>query len=251
VSSDAQEAARIRVMLRDLSEDVLDYQDKLADVESQIVADSRAAERLEKAIGNQREILTKEQALLGQDKQSYEIQGRTYTRKQVEEDALSRISHTKTLERDLDLKREVVARLNVALTDGRKNLGKAMATSREKAEELKVLEVRLHNARKLGEVAALGADLRDAPLAPRNELAEAFRGLKKRVRDAERRNDVLATEARGGLVIDWDGGTGLSATQALDEFLSSSGGVETPLAEVGRPEVAAELSRALGDETTD
>ena len=189
-------------MLRGFDEDVLEYQDKLADVESQLVEDRRAAQRLEMEIGNQREILTKEREMLKQERPSYEIQGKPYSRQQVEEDALSRISHTKSLEQQIDLKRQVVARLESALTAGRKNQGAAVTARRERVEELKVLQARLQNARVLNQVAEIAKDLGEAPLAPQSELGKAIRSFAKRVRDAERRNDVLSTEARVGLVID-------------------------------------------------
>lgn len=243
VSSDAQEAARIQVMLRGFDEDVLEYQDKLADVESQLVEDRRAVQRLETEIGNQRDILAKEREMLKQDKPSYQIQGKAYSRRQVEEDALSRISHAKSLEQQLDLKRQVVVSLEAALSDGRTNLGKAMTARREKVEELKVLEARLRNARVLSQVAEIAKDLGEAPLTP---LGKALHHFEKRVRDAERRNDVLATEARGGLVIDWEGGTGLSASQALDEFLAAPRADSGSASTSGKTGVVVELSRALG-----
>ena len=246
VSSDAQQAARIRVLLQGLDDDILEYQDKLADVEWQLADDRRVLQRLEAEIGNQREILAKERAMLQQDMPSYEIQGKVYSSRKVEEDALSRISHTKSLEQQFDLKRQVVARLEAALNEGRTNLAKAMTARREKVEELKVLEARLRNARVLSQVAEIAKDLGEAPLAPQSELGKALRTFEKRVRDAERRNDVLSTEARGGMVIDWEGGSDLSASQALDEFLDSPRGDQDSASTSSKKGVVVELGRALG-----
>jgi len=240
ISPDAQEAARIRVLLWGFDEDVIEYRGKLADVEHQLSADRKAQKKLEAGIGSQREILSREQELLNEEQAAYEIQGRTYTRQQLEEDALARISHSKSLQRELELKNQVVAQLSVALRDGRKNLSKAMAARREKAEELTVLEARLQAANMLNQVAEIAKDLGDAPLAPRSELGKALRNFEKRVQNAERRNDGLSTDARGGLVIDWDGGIGVNASQALDEFLGSSSSDEPATATA-----AIDLSRAL------
>ena len=233
VSSDAQEAARIRVLLRKADEDILEYQDRLADVQSQLAADGRTIKRIEMEIANQRDILGKERDMLQQDKPSYKIQGRSYSRSQVEQDALSRMNHAKSLEKDLDLKRQVVSRLQRAVADGRKNLDKALAARHEMAGELKVLVTRLDGARVLNKVNEVAKNLSEAPFAPQSEIGKALKAFEKRVRKAERRNDAFSTEARSGVIIDWEASAGTNVSQALEEFLDSSSGRETPVAEDG------------------
>ncbi|MDA3873208.1 MAG: hypothetical protein PF795_04545, partial [Kiritimatiellae bacterium] len=247
VSSDKQEVARISALLRQHDETILEYQDKLSDLESQLVDDRKGVDQLASEVEEQRKILTKTREMLEDNASEYTIQGRTYSRHDVEQDALARISHAETLEQRLDLQRQVVRKLEGALADGRENLGKAMAVRREKAGELKTLAARLQNARVLAEVSDIARDLGSVPLAPQSELARAMRNLEQRVRKAERHSEVTESESQDGLKVDWAGKTTHDAKKALDEFLAAD---PVAAADPAAPDVRAELNRALQSTTT-
>lgn len=250
VSSDAQEAARIQYLLREFDRDVYTYQDKLADIESQLTADRQSVDKLKANLAEQRNILSRIRGLLAEDRPEYTIQGRTYTRSQVEEDALTGVSNSKSIENDLAAKRTAITKLEVVLKEGQASLKKAMAIRREKANELNELEVRLKNARMLGQVMELARGLEDAPLTERTELGSAFRNLADRVRDTERENAVLVGESRTGGVIDWDASPSTSALKAVEDYLGSPGDKPESSSSTAVPSgTPVELGRALSGAT--
>lgn len=224
ITSDAQELARIQVLLRSQERNITAYQDRLAELDAQLESDETLLSQWNRELENQRDILSQERELLKQDRAEYLIKGRNFTRQQVEEDALSRIEFAKQLSEKIDQKSKLVANLQAALDEGHNNLQKAKASRRNQVDQVKALEARLNNARALSAVAAIVEDLGSAPLGAETELSQAFSTLEKRVRIVERRSQPQSDERPFGMVINWDTEADADASEALSVYLDSVSG---------------------------
>ena len=206
ISPDVQEAARVRVLLRDLDKQLLSYQEQIASVDEKADATEERVTKHRKEIESNREILQRARALLDAGPGPHDINGKRYSKDEVTTDALARVRHVETLTTQLEMHEKASEKLRAAEREGTANLAKAKVLRDQKAAELNTLEARLRNARLLAQVNDLTRGLRETPLGPNTELGKAFEGFRRRVRAAERQADYLATEARGGMVVDWAGG---------------------------------------------
>lgn len=224
MSHDVQEAARIRVLLRDMVGQLLDYQGKIEDVSVRAEAAETAAQRARRELDKQQELLTRAKGLLDEGRPQYQIGGKTYTRQQLCDDANVRLAQSKQLQATLALQDEIGAKLRAAERQGRANLRKAEQLKLERESELKELETRLANAGLLQKVNELAGNLGDDPLGPQTELGEAFAEFRKRTRTAERQADYLAVESNGGLLVDWNAERAGDAeiSQAIGQFLAGN-----------------------------
>lgn len=252
VASDTHEATRIRGLMRESSEKILDHQETLSEAEGHRERTQSEVERLQREIAKQKDILAKAKVLLSESNgQTVDVNGKRYSRQQVEDDAVARVSHFKALSETLKLKDQVIGRLDTAIRDGRANLAKAKTIRQQNAEGLKILEIRLQNARVIESVATFTQGLSEDPLGPQTELGKAFRSFSKRVASLERRNDVLSSENRGGMVVDYDNASNVSAIQAIDEVLGQVVGDQAATGRQANVRVAMdELAAVLGDGTS-
>ena len=223
VASDSHEANRIRVLLRASDDKILAHQDKLADLEHQRARIASEMVALRGRIANQREILVRARELLSDPgRGTMDVNGRLYTRQQVEEDAVARVSDLKALSANLQLQEQVIGRLDAALRDGQANLAKARQIREENVAQLNLLEIRLQNARVIESVATFAQGLDEDPLGPQSELGKAFRSFERRVASLERRNDGVTAEHRPGMIVDYETPARINAIDAIDGVLGHS-----------------------------
>lgn len=206
ISPDVQEAARVRVLLRDLDKQLLNYQEQIASAGEKADAAEERVTRNRNEIEDNRNILKRARGLIDGGPGPYDINNKSYTRDEVCADALARVRHVEALTSQLKVNEKMAEKLRAAEREGTTNLAKARALRDQKASELNTLEARLRNARLLAQVNDLTRGLRETPLGPSTELGKAFEAFRRRCRAAERQADHLATEARGGMVVDWAGG---------------------------------------------
>ena len=224
MTSDVQEAARIRILLRDMVGELLEYEGKLEDVTSGAEAADHAAERAQRELDNHRDILTRAKALLDEGRQHYQIGGKSYTKEQLCSDAKARLRNCEQLQTTVTFQRDIANKLRSAEREGTTNLRKAEQLKVEREAELKELETRLANAGLLRQVNELAGKLDDNPIGPQTEVGEAFAKFRKRVRTAERQTDYVAAESKDGLVVDWnpDPVGDAVVSQAIGQFLAGS-----------------------------
>jgi len=246
VASDSHEATRIRVLLRDCDEKILEHADKLAGAEGHRARTRREIVDLRDDKSREKRILKRAKELLSDTTQTrLNINGREYSLRQVEDDAVARVSNVKALDEKIALAEQVGSRLDMAIRDGEANLSKAKKLRQEMAERLNLLEIRLKSARVIESVAAFTEGLSENPIGPQTDLGKAFRSFEKRVASLERRNDVVSSGSRGGTIVDYESTSTVSALQAIDEVLADE--TSGP----GKIEVASELGRALEDSIVD
>jgi phage shock protein A len=216
--TDVQRAAEIRVGLQDLDDKILAFGDKLAEVEGRARAAERRAHDVEEELGKQRGVLARSRQLLDAEQGTYRIGSHSYSRAEVNADALARLARCEQFTKQLDFERQVVKQLNDAVQEARTNLARARQVRQEKGAELTALEARLENAKLLQQVNELTRDIRTSPLGPQTELAQKFEAFERRVASAERR---AGPEPRGGDILDWDENRGVpEARDAIARFLS-------------------------------
>lgn len=222
MSSDAHEAARIRVLLRDMVQGLFDYQAKLDDVSAQAEAAVQAADRAQRELEKQAGILARAKTMLDEDHNQFEIGGKRYSRKQLCDDAAARLQNCEELQETLTFQRDLAAKLRAAERDGLANLRKALQLKQKREAELKKLETRLANAGLLIQVNELAGELEANPFGPQTELGEAFAEFRQRVRTVERQADYIAAESRNGVIVDWNPNvrTDAETSQAIGQFLA-------------------------------
>jgi hypothetical protein len=178
--------------LKDLDDKVLSFGDKLGEV----AAAGRRVQKLERELEKELGLLARTKALLDEDRATYQVAGRGYSRAQVNADGLARLAQCEQTGRQL------ARQLAEAVAEARNNLARAQLVRQQKA----ALEARLANADLLAQVNDLTRDLKTAPLGPQTELAQKLEAFERRVTSVERRASLTAAEARGGAVIDFEGG---------------------------------------------
>jgi hypothetical protein len=224
LTSDAQEAARIRVLLRDMDGQLREYQANIDDTSSRAGAAETAAESARLECEKQQELLVQAKLLLDKDQSQYVIGGKSYSRQQLYDDVNARLAHSKQLQAIVAAQTAIAAKLRDAERQGVANLHKAEQLKQECETEAKDLETRLANAGLLRKVNELAGKLGDVPLGPRTELGEAFAEFRNRIRAAERQAEGLAVESNDGLVVDWNAkaaSEGGISGDAIGEFLTS------------------------------
>jgi hypothetical protein len=217
--SDVQQAAEVRVCLKDLDERILQFGDKLGEVEGRARAAERRVKAVEQDLAKERTLLKRARAMLEEGRDTYRVGDRPYSRTEVNADALARLGRCEQLAKRLDFDRQVAGQLTAAVREARDNLANAVRVRQEKAAQLAALEARLENARMLGEVDALTRQLKESPFGPQSELAEKFQAFERRVESVERRNQ-LGKALPGGGVVEWEKGPAPDAREAIDRFLA-------------------------------
>lgn len=222
LSPDVQEAARIRVLIRDQDKSIIEYHEKVADVADQAESATSGLSRIIKELDEEGKILARAKMLLDEGRDRYEIGGKMYSRDELCTDANARLKKSEQLVKQLEFQRDVVAQLRAAERDGRANIVKAEQARREVVSTLETLEMRLANAGLLRQLNELTRGLDKNPLGPESDLQKALGELQKRTRKAERQNAYLAVEDRRGMVVDWDGtaNAGPDPSDAIGRFLS-------------------------------
>jgi hypothetical protein len=213
-SPDAYEAKRIEALIRERTRRVQEFGDKIADIAARAATERKEATALAGQLAADRAALATEKELLQQEATTYDIQGRTYTRAQLEASALARLARCQRNESALETKRQVAEQLDAAVRDGQARLQEATAARDESLRQLELLAARAGNARLKKELAELANPLRQGVLPGEDgELSQSFRAYEQRVRKLEREGELQgqptteptiiphdATPARGGLL---------------------------------------------------
>jgi hypothetical protein len=224
--SDVQQAAEIRIGLQELDDKIFRFDSTMAEVEGRAQAARQRVQETEQELATQKDLLARAKKLLDEPKDTYRVAGRSYTRAEVNADALARLSHCKQLLKQLDFDRQVARQLGDAVKEARTNLAKAQQVRQEKASQLVTLEARLENARLLEQVNELTRELKTSPLGPQTELAQKFEAFERRVATVERRIRTSGGGPAESPIIDWKNGSGTvaEARDAIARFLDGGPG---------------------------
>lgn len=186
------EAKRIKALIADMSNDVLAFGDKIAEIEQTAATQQDDVKKLEAGLAADRAALLTERNLLAQEGEVFTIGGKAYSRGQVEASATARVAQIQRDQATLETKTQAIERLKTAARDGQARLQEAVALRDAKIQELEILAADLANADLQRELLALAAPLKDGVLArSQSELADSLKAFSTRVRQAQR--EVAAT----------------------------------------------------------
>ena len=220
--SDVQKAAELEVLLEKLGSDIEEHADKLAEVEERQEKWVGHGEQIEQELVKQQGILRRAKRMLDGTEDQFRIGGRSYTREELNEDALARVDHCKRLDQEATSARCVVEQLEGSVQQGRKALSQSHSQRRQLAAKLATLTARLGNARMMAEVNDAIAQLRSSPFEPQTKLARELARFESRVRDVERDLERKARTCQGDMIVDWEGGARpKDARSAITELLGN------------------------------
>ena len=180
------EAQRIKALIQDMSNDVLSFSDKLAEIEQTANGQQDDAKNLESKLAADRAALLTERNLLAQQGEVFTISGSAFSRSQVEASATARVAQIERNQATLDTKKTAIDRLKADVREGQLRLQEAVAVRDAKIQELEVLAADLANAHLQRDLQALAAPLRDGVSRSSSELGESFKAFANRVRQAQR-----------------------------------------------------------------
>ena len=216
------EINRIRSLIDAMSEDMIEFQEKVAEIEATVKAKREEAGRLEKSAAANRRDLVTEKNLLSLAGDEYTVRGVSYGRAEVEASAKARMAQIKRDEATLALLREALAPLERDVADGRQRLAEADSLRNDKLRELELLAANLKNAELRGDLAELSKPLKDGVISrSQSELAASLKAFSQRVSRAQRRVETTVSAASPAL-IEHEPEARPSVVDELNDFLSAS-----------------------------
>ncbi|NWG72688.1 MAG: hypothetical protein HXY23_13940, partial [Parvularculaceae bacterium] len=214
------EVKRIKTLIANMSEEVLAFSDKIAEVGNSAAALRADIAKLEAQIAADRTDLLTERNLLAQsDQQVFTIRGTAYSRAQVEASANARLARITRDQATLETKNQAAANLEAAVREGQVRLQESMAARDAKLQELEVLSAQLANAELRRDLEALAAPLRNGALSRSSELADSMKAFAERVRRVERQTEARALTSTAPSLITHGEANRAGLIEEIDRFL--------------------------------
>jgi hypothetical protein len=219
MSSDVQEAARIRVQLRDVDEGIVRNQDVLADLAAEGQAAERAIAEIEQRRATDVDRLKQGKTLLDQGREAYVIAGRKYTRAEVSADAAHRLDQCKENDEAIVAHRKIRDEAAIRVKEGEALILKARAEKQKAEVSLNQLVARINNARMMGRLDELTGKFQAAGAS--SELGKSLAAFRKRAEKIERRNAYYHGAATSGTIVAWEaaGAADESVRGAIGDYL--------------------------------
>ncbi len=191
---DEQIVAKAQDELKQFNATVRTYGITLAGVGDKLATAKAQAEKIHKQLDAEKKILVRVKQSLESSDCRFEVNGRVYTRDDMERDGQARLARCQSLDGQLRSQQKLIAELTKAHDDGRKWLDEAEQVRNQRAAELEALKVRLANARARGE---LGNANLSPPLTADTDSGRQLGALNDRVKKLEWGNDIDAATSNG------------------------------------------------------
>ncbi|MBE7503530.1 MAG: hypothetical protein HS113_25225 [Verrucomicrobiales bacterium] len=222
------EVKRIQALIADLSQDVLAFSDKIAEVGNSAAAQRADIATLEARIAADRTDLLAERNLLAQsDPQVFTIRGTAYSRSQVEASANARLARIARDQATLETKKKAAESLEAAVREGQTRLQESMAARDAKLQEVEILSAQLANAELRRDLDALSAPLRNGAVSRSTELADSMRAFADRVRRVERQTEANALTSTAPSLITHGEAARAGLIEEIDRFMLAPTGGQT------------------------
>ncbi len=217
------EAARIRALMDRENERVLQYEDKVLDLQGRAEATQKSVAEFTKKLDGEKQLIEQIGTLLAKRQERYLIGGHEYSLAEVNSDALGRVEACKKTQEDIEFQKSLLHDLNLAVEQGRQSLGEAKKKYTELGGQLARLETRNANADIRMEVATLTNSLTSAPVSGNSALEDAFKNYERRVAQKERRAVSRLAATNAPHLINYDSNmVTQDAVPEIDRFLKSS-----------------------------
>jgi uncharacterized coiled-coil protein SlyX len=197
------ERARIEALIEKEQQNVLAFDDRVADMDGRRNATYRAVEDANKALAIERTLLKKIKALLDEKRNTYTIGRNSYSYAEVNADALDRLEAVRRMQEDIAFQESLVADLECGIKQGRGSVGDAQKRLAELKNAMARLEVRNANADVRLEIAKLTSAIAGAPLCAQSELEGAVRNYDRRIGQKERQAQSRLSVTGGPFRIDY------------------------------------------------
>jgi DNA repair exonuclease SbcCD ATPase subunit len=197
------EKARIEVLIQKEQENILVFEDKVADLEGRRDETARGIEEANKKLASEKDLLKRIKALLDEKREQYTIGPNTYTYAEVNADALERVEEVRRIQEAVAFHETLLADLDTGIRKGHSSLCEARNRLTELKNGLARLEQRDVNARIRLQVAKLANAVAGAPLPADSELEKVMRNLERRVSAEERRATAQLSAGMGRFRIDY------------------------------------------------
>lgn len=222
------EVKRIQALIADLSQDVLAFSDKIAEVGNSAAAQRADIATLEARIAADRTDLLAERNLLAQsDPQVFTIRGTAYSRSQVEASANARLARIARDQATLETKKKAAESLEAAVREGQTRLQESMAARDAKLQEVEILSAQLANAELRRDLDALAAPLRNGAVSRSSELADSMKAFADRVRRVERQTEANALTSTAPSLITHGEAARAGLIEEIDRFMLAPTGGQT------------------------
>lgn len=187
------DVARIEVILESEKKKIGKFSGKIRDLEDKLTAENQKIEQLQKSSDEQKEALKIAYVLLKEGKREYSINKRNYSKFQIEEDVVKRISFVETLKNKRDFSSSLVNTLQSTLDNCKKNLiivNQNFAAKKLEFNKLKIREIDAEIKQRAAALSKSIVGLSDG-LMKTSELQSAMDIYKKKIRDKEKEFDRI------------------------------------------------------------
>ena len=191
------EAARVKSLVDTEANRILEYEDKVADLQARANSAERTIQDLGQKVESETVLLKKIKGMLELKQEKYNIGGRSYTFAEVNADALARLESVRGMQESIRLQESLLTDLEKAAKTGIGNLAVARKNQMELTNKISQLEARNSNADLKMEVANLTGAVGSSPFSPSSELEKSFRNYETRVAQKERRAESRLTMSAG------------------------------------------------------
>jgi len=210
------EQARIKALLSDETEKVKTFEAKITGLDSKIAVEEKVIANAETDLAEHLETLTKARDLLKEDKDTYTINGKEYSKDQVNKDAQARIAYIGKLKAKIELHKTLVADLKITSETSKASLREALVKIQEVDAKLETLKARETNAQIKSSIAKMSEDMTDFGVDITSDSA-----LQKALSNYERK--IIAKESTGSYVpdttiINYDAPKPVDTTSTLDQI---------------------------------
>ncbi|MEI7837148.1 MAG: hypothetical protein WCK05_12175 [Planctomycetota bacterium] len=189
------EAARIKNLIQGKSEEILQYEDKVADLQGRADATTRAVADTGRKLEAERGLLAKIKGMLDSKQTRYTVGSGNYSYAEVNTDALARVDACKRMQEDISEQSSMLKELQKSVSQGQASAQDARRKLGELSASLARLEARNTNADIRTELAQITSSLSSSPTGQNSELEKACRNYERRVAVKERRASAKLTSS--------------------------------------------------------
>lgn len=195
------DVTRIETIMESERKKIGKFSSKIRGLEDKLTVENEKIEQFQKSSNEQKEALKIAYALLIENKNEYSINKRNYSKYQIEEDVVKRISFVETLKNKIDFSSSLVDALQKTVDNCKKNLIVVNQNFAAKKLEFNKLRIREIDAEIKQRAAALSKSIVGLSdnLMKTSELQSAMNNYEKKIRDKEKEFDRI-TNNNGSLI---------------------------------------------------
>ncbi len=184
--SNAQLIATARVTLRDYEENCHKLEESQHEIDDRIAEARGIVSQAENELKQHEDVLRLAKVKLVGNTDTFEINGRSFSRTEVERDAEKRLQFVRDAAARIATEQETLKRLEQIRSDVATNLSQLQTVRADKNRELELLASRIKNAEVIENIENLSLKF-DHATGEKSKFEQSVAEIERRIRDAERR----------------------------------------------------------------